>query len=59
MKGDTFMEQRHLLISNEFKHLLKIVNIWNDKFPGSPIPEWITKRCDTLSLQAKRIRSEK
>lgn len=53
------MEQRHLLISNEFKHLLKIVNIWNDKFPGSPIPEWITKRCDTLSLQAKRIRSEK
>ena len=53
------MEQRHLLISSEFKHLLKIVNIWNDKFPDSPMPEWITKRCDKLCLQSKRIRFQK
>lgn len=53
------MEQKHLLISSEFKHLLKIVNIWNDKFPNSPLPAWIIKRCDKLSSQCKRIRSQK
>lgn len=53
------MEQKHLLRISEFKHLLKIINIWNTKFPNSPLPAWIIKRCDKLSSQCKRIRSQK
>lgn len=45
------MEQKYELIAMECKHLLKIINIWNNKFPGSSLPEWILKRRDKICFQ--------
>ena len=51
IEGSIFMEQKHKLIAAECRHLLKIINIWNNKFPGSPLPEWIMKRRDKICFQ--------